>query len=81
MEIQEVKGLIPVEWCKQRVLTSVQVSQNLNCSLDAIKMNFKNHKELYIEGVHYYKLTGEALRSFKEKYPLWVDTYTSNFYL
>lgn len=85
----EIQSLVPVEWKAQLVLTSVQVVQGLGCSVDAIKMNFKNHRELYVEGVHYFKLTGEALRTFRRQVnlvypatsPHHISKYASNLYL
>ena len=85
----ENQNLIRVEWNAQLVLTSAQVAKGLGCSLDAIKANFKNHKELYVEGVHYFMLKGEALRTFRrlvnDVYPptslYHISKYASNLYL
>lgn len=85
----ENQNLVPVEWNAQLVLTSAQVAKGLGCSFDTIRMNYKNHRELYVEGVHYYKLTGEALRTFRSHVnniyaptsPYHISKYASNLYL
>ena len=62
-----VKDLIPVDYANQRVLTYKQIAQGLNCSIDLLRMHFKNHPEQFQEGVHYFKLEGETLRAFRRK--------------
>lgn len=60
-----LNNLIPVEWSNQRVLTTAQLAEVYECNPKNIKVNFGNAKEQFVEGVHYFKLTGEALRQFK----------------
>ena len=67
MEIQEVNDLIPVDWHNQRVLIYKQIADSLNCSVDLLRMHFKNRSDQFEEGVHYFKLTGEALRQFRRR--------------
>ena len=64
MKIQE---LVPVEWSNQRVLTGTQVAEVLGCSPNLIKEHFRNHPLEFVEGVHYFKLEGAALRALKAK--------------
>ena len=61
-----VKDLIPVDYANQRVLTYKQIAQGLNCSIDLLRMHFKNHPEQFQEGVHYFKLEGSPLQEFKK---------------
>lgn len=83
------QALVPVDYENQRVMTSVQVAHGLGCSFEVIRANFKNHKELYVEGVHYFKLTGEALRRFRShvnsiyepQSPFHISKYASILYL
>lgn len=62
----EFQNLIPLNWHNQRILTYKQVAEGLKCSRDLLRMHFKNHEELFQEGVHYFKLEGEVLRTFKK---------------
>ena len=81
MEIQEVKDLTPISWANQPVLVSKQVAKAYNTTVNCLNKNFTRAKEYFTEGVHYYKLTGDALRQFKEKYPTFADQYSTWIYL
>ncbi len=80
------KGLsIPekVSWSDEIVLTTKQLAAFYGCSTEQIVQNFNANKDRFIEGKHYFKLEGEALKLFKgyiEKidYPL---KFTSCLYL
>lgn len=76
-----LNNLIPVEWSNQRVLTTAQVADALQCSADLIRMNFKNHKDEFKDGVHFFLIKGNQLRYFKEQYSHVIDKYSSNFML
>ena len=62
-----LNNLIPVDWSNQRVLTTAQVADALQCSTDLIRMHFKNHKEEFKEGVHFFQLTGGQFGDFKRR--------------
>lgn len=49
------------------VLTTAQLAKFYGCSNNNIVKTFQRHKEEFIEGEHYLKLTGEALRDFKRE--------------
>ena len=49
------------------VLTTAQLAQFFSCSTQSIKKTFHVHKSEFIEGVHYFKLEGDALKDFKRK--------------
>ena len=75
--------LIPLEIKNQRILTTEQLAEIYETSIDNIKVNFNNHKSNFKEGKHYYLLKGQELREFKNQvnniYP--VDKHTSSLYL
>lgn len=62
-----------IEWNRQPVLTTSQLAAAL-LTLDKIvsaanlSANFKNNESRFIEGKHFFKLEGEALRSFKDEF-------------
>ncbi len=62
----EVSDLIRIEYHGELVLTSKQMSNLYNCAVYQIRQNFKNKKDKFVEGVHYFYLEGAALREFKE---------------
>lgn len=64
MEIQE---LIPIDYANQRVLTTAQLADIYGTTPARIKDNFRYAKEQFEEGVHYFKVTGEALRALKSE--------------
>lgn len=48
-----------------RVLTTEQLSEAYGCKAIHIQQNFKNNRERFVEGKHYFKLEGAALKDFK----------------
>ena len=70
----------------QRILTTQQLAEIYETSTDNIKMNFKNHKDNFVEGKHYYLLKGEELKMFKSQVndiylPLEINKFVSSLYL
>lgn len=63
----EIQNLVPVDYANQRVLTSAQLAKIYECNPSQISYNFNYAKEQFQEGVHYFKLTGDALREFKSQ--------------
>ena len=50
----------------QRVLTTAQLAEMYDASTETIYQNFSRNKERYQEGKHFYHLTGEELKCFKD---------------
>lgn len=57
-----------VETNNQRVLTTAQIAEQYETTERRISENFNRNKERYAEGKHYYCLTGDVLREFKNDY-------------
>ncbi|AWZ48426.1 hypothetical protein C3495_06175 [Clostridiaceae bacterium 14S0207] len=51
----------------QKVLTTEQLAKVYETDINNIQVNFKNHKNNFVEGKHYYLLQGEELREFKNQ--------------
>ena len=47
------------------VLTTAQLTKFYGCTSNTIRKNFHKHKEDFIEGEHFFKLTSEELKEFK----------------
>lgn len=60
-------SLQPIENNNQRVLTTAQIAEQYETDSNTIKNNFNRNKERYVEGKHYYCLTGDDLKLFKDK--------------
>ena len=60
-----MNNLQPIENNNQRVLTTAQIAEQYGTTTDRIKDNFSANKARYTEGKHYYCLTGEELKEFK----------------
>lgn len=56
---------MPIEFKKQRILTTKQLSEIYECGETQITQNFNNHIDKFTLGKHYYLLQGEELREFK----------------
>lgn len=53
-------------WCNnQLVMTTEQVAETLGTDSVRIWQSFSRNDEYFIEGIHYYKLTGENLKAVK----------------
>ena len=59
--------IIKIEHNNERVLTTEQLAQAYECDGKQIKQNFNNNADRFVEGQHYFKLEGEALRGFKNR--------------
>lgn len=59
------KQILAVEWNGERVITTAQLADVYETSVDNVRVNFNNNKTRFIEGKHYYLLKGEELRAFK----------------
>lgn len=61
-----MKELIQVKYNKEIVITTKMLAEIYGCDENNIKKNFNSNKDKFIEGKHYYKLTSEELKQFKE---------------
>ena len=61
----DFKNLAKVTYSDQLILTTEQLAEFYGCTTDNIKKNFNSNKGRFIEGKHYFKLEGEALKTFK----------------
>lgn len=62
------KNLQVVETNNQRVLTTAQIAEQYGTTADRISKNFSANKVRYTEGKHYYCLTGDDLKAFKDDF-------------
>lgn len=58
-----------IEYSNQRVLTTQQLAEVYETSVDNINQNFKRNRERFIKGKHYHLLKGEELKEFKNGLP------------
>ena len=62
-----MNDLTPIENQGQRVLTTEQLAELYGVKPQVIKQNFANNRDKFIEGIHYIKLEGLALKEFKNR--------------
>lgn len=62
-----MENIIRVEWNNQPVLTNAQIAEKLECPIDQLKWIYARHKEQFQEGVHFFKVEGDALRTLKKE--------------
>lgn len=75
------KNLQVVETNNQRVLTTAQIAEQYGTDSKVISNNFNRNKTRYIEGKHYYCLTGEVKRDFLNRHQIEDGSRATNFYL
>ena len=74
--------IINIEHNNERVLTTEQLAQAYECDGKQIKQNFNNNADRFVEGQHYVKLEGEALRKLRvENIDLQISPMTRSLYL
>lgn len=57
--------LIPIEFNKQRIMTTKILAEQYGTNEQNISKNFTRNMERFTEGKHYFKLDGEELKEFK----------------
>ena len=60
-----MEELTVLEYNNKRILTTKQLAEVYETAENNIINNFNNNKGRFIEGKHYYRLTGEELKQFK----------------
>lgn len=60
--------LIPMEFKKQRIMTTEILAEQYGTYTERIRQNYLRNEKRFVEGKHYYKLIGDELRSFKAEY-------------
>lgn len=73
-----------IELHSQRLLTTEQLAEFYETSVDRIKQNFNRNKGKFIEGKHYFCLEGDELKSFKSQVSnsdLPINKFASQLYL
>lgn len=61
--------LIPMEFKNQRIMTTKVLAEEFGTEEENIQMNYSRNEKRFIEGKHYYKLEGQALKEFKNSLP------------
>lgn len=61
--------LMPLEFKNQRIILTKTLADEYGASEKNINDNFSNNKSRFLEGKHYIKLDGQALKDFKNSLP------------
>lgn len=61
--------LQPMEFKKQRIMTTKILAEQYGVTEKNIQDNFSNNKNRFTEGKHYFKLEGQGLKDFKNSLP------------
>ena len=72
-KILVVEDIKRVEWSNQPVLMTAPLAQFYECKVENIRDNFRKNRDRFVEGKHFFKLEGDALKQFKD--------YTESFRL
>lgn len=67
---QVVENVTRVMWSNQPVLTTAQLAEFYETSVDNIQRNFNRNRDRFIEGKHFFRLEGDELRVMKRD---WTD--------
>ena len=66
--IVKVNEIPRVEWRNERVVTTTQLAAFYECSAKHIQQNYNNNVDRFVNGKHFYRLEGDALRAFKHDF-------------
>lgn len=61
--------IIPMEFKNQRIITTKVLAEEFGTEEGNIQKNYSRNEKRFIEGKHYYKLEGQALKEFKNSLP------------
>lgn len=77
------KEVVVLEWKGQRVMTTEQLAEIYETSIDNVKVNFNRNHDKFKEDLHYCLLKGQELREFKNLVTnsYLVDKHTPQLYL
>ena len=64
--MENFKSPVPVVWSSQRVLTTAQLAKYYECPVEYIRDNFRKNRDRFVAGRHFFKLEGEALKTFRD---------------
>ena len=73
--------IIPIEQNGQRVLTTAQLAEAYGTTTKVISKNFTRNRNRYVEGIHFYRLTGEEKREFCNRRQIDDGSKATVFYL
>jgi len=77
-----MSNLIPVDFNKQRILTTKQLAEVYQTTEGNISNNFNNNIKHFIKNKHYYLLEGDELREFKRNsYEIGIAPNVNKLYL
>lgn len=61
--------LMPIEFKNQRIITTKVLAEEFGTEEGNIQKNYSRNEKRFLEGKHYYKLGGQALKEFKNSLP------------
>ncbi|MBR2734024.1 MAG: ORF6N domain-containing protein [Selenomonadaceae bacterium] len=65
--INPLENITRIEYQGQPVLTTAQLAQFYETTENVLRNNFANNRDQYVEGKHYFKVTGDALNDLRIK--------------
>lgn len=61
-----MNNLTPLEFKNQRIITTKVLAEEFGTEEGNIQKNYSRNEKRFLEGKHYYKLAGQALKEFKK---------------
>lgn len=82
---QKVTGIpmipTPVVWQQDLVLTTAQLAEFYETSVDNIRRNFSNNSDRFVDGKHFFKIEGNDLQRFRKIFPEALDKFAPSLFL
>ncbi|HBJ6962349.1 TPA: ORF6N domain-containing protein [Salmonella enterica] len=75
------RDLQRIEYRGQRVVTSEQMAAGYGTTVDRIRQNFNRNKSRFVEGRHYFQITGGELSAFRVSFSDAVNKHTTSLTL
>lgn len=70
-----------IEYRGQRVVTTEQMASGYGTTVDRIRQNFNRNKTRFVEGKHYFQITGDELTGFRVSFSDAVNKHTTSLTL
>lgn len=75
------RDLQVIEYRGQRAVTTEQMAAGYGTTVDRIRQNFNRNKSRFVEGKHYFQITGDELSGFRVSFSDAVNKHTTSLTL
>ena len=76
-----ITALQRITWKEDPVVTTAQLAEFYECSVDNIRRNFSNNRDRFVDGKHFFKIEGDDLQRYRKTFPVPLDKFAPSLFL